>query len=96
MSQEELPTMATEQTYIAAACPDYLPFTQSLRKVPLATSDNPDHICGVAQRVVYTGTRASDRPLYRLKLKTSLASFKTAVLPGFFVLEQGIFVPYEQ
>jgi len=69
---------------------------QSLRKVPLATSDNTDHISGVAQRVGYTGTSASDRPLYRLKLKTSLASFKTAVLPGFFVLEQGIFVPYEQ
>ena len=96
MSQEELPAMATEQTYIAAACPADAPFTQSQRNIPLATSDRPDHICGIAQRVGYTDTRASDRPLYRLKLKKSLASFKTAVLPGFFVLEQGIFVPYEE
>ena len=96
MSQEELPVRATEQTYIAAVGPADAAFMQSLRKVPLATSEQPDHICGVAQRVGYTGTSARDRPVYRLKLKTRLASFKTSVLPGFFVLEQGIFVPYEQ
>jgi hypothetical protein len=82
----------TEQTYVPAS----IPFEQSQRKMPFATRENPDDICGVAVRVGWAGTRESDPPIYRLKLKTSLASFKTAVLPGFFVLKQGVFIPCEQ
>ena len=90
--KEKQPVGGTEQSYVPAS----IPFEQSQRKVPFATSDKPDHICGVAVRVGRAGTRESDPPIYRLKLNTSLASFKTAVLPGFFVLERGVFIPCEQ
>ena len=89
---ERQPAGATEQMYVPAS----IPFEQSQRKVPIALSERPDQVCGVAQRVGRTGTRESDPAIYRLKLKTSLASFKSAVLPGFFVLERGVFIPYEQ
>ena len=89
---EKQPVAANGQTYVPAS----IPFEQAQRKVPFATSDKPDHICGVAVRVGRVGTRESDPPIYRLKLKTSLASFKTTVLPGFFVLEREVFIPCEQ
>ncbi len=89
---EKQPVAANGQTYVPAS----IPFEQSQRKVPFAVRERPDQICGVAQRVGRAGTRESDPPIYRLKLKTSLASFKTAVLPGFFVLKQGVFIPCEQ
>ena len=89
---EKQPVRATEQTYIPAS----IPFEQSQRKVPFATRENPDDICGMAVRIGWAGTGESDPPIYRLKLKTSLASLKTTVLPGFFVLKQGVFIPCEQ
>ncbi len=89
---EKQPVGATEQTYVPAS----IPFEQSQRKVPFASRERPDRICGVAHRVGRAGTRESDPPIYRLKLNTSLASFKTAVLPGFFVLEREVFIPCEQ
>ena len=89
---EEQPQGAIEQRFVPAS----IPFEQSQRKVPLATRERPDQICGFAQRVGRAGTRESDPPIYRLKLKTSPASWKTTVLPGFFVLEQGVFLPCEK
>ena len=89
---EKQPVGVTEHTYVPAS----VPFEQSQRKVPFASRERPDLICGVAVRVGRVGTKESDPPIYRLKLKTSLASLKTAVLPGFFVLKQGVFIPSEQ
>ncbi len=42
--KEKQPVGGTEQSYVPAS----IPFEQSQRKVPFATSDKPDHICGVA------------------------------------------------
>ena len=89
---EEQPVGTNEQTYVLAS----IPFEQTQRKVPFAIRERPDQICGVAQRVGRVGPRESDPPIYRLKLKTSMARFKTAVLTGFFVLERGVFIPYEK
>ena len=86
----------TEPTYIAVAGPASEVAASSWRKVPFATGENPDNPCGMAVRVGRAGTRESDPPVYRLKLKTGLASFKTAVLPGFFVLKEGVFIPCER
>ena len=87
--------MTTEPTYIAALCPTDAEFPAFLRKVAFATRENPDDICGVALQVGRAGTGKSDPPIYRLKLKASLG-LKSLVLPGFFVLNRGVFIPCEQ
>ena len=89
---ERQPAGTTEQTFVPAS----IPFEQSQRRVPLATRERPDQICGVALRVGRAGTSERDPPIYRLKLKVSLLSFKSSVLPGYFVLERGVFIPCDQ
>lgn len=49
----------------------------------------------MAQRIGYTGNRDDDLAIYRLKIKPG-ADLPTITLPGFFVIEDGIFKDYEQ
>lgn len=67
----------------------------SLKQIPVATTAAPDRVCGGARRIGYTGTLDSDLPLYRLKIRIS-NDLPTVTLPDFYVLEDGLFVEYEQ
>jgi hypothetical protein len=83
-------------TYISALSDTPSLFRDSLKRVPFTRSDAPDQIYGVGVRVGATGRTDYDRALYRLKLKICFApSQTTATLPGFFVLENGAFVVYD-
>ncbi|MFL5653194.1 MAG: hypothetical protein ACJ8CB_03295 [Ktedonobacteraceae bacterium] len=71
-----------------------LPRVEPLKRViPLAVSDRPSSVCGTAHRVGYTSVADGKQPLYRLKL--CKVGRKGALLPGFFLLVNGIFVQYE-
>jgi len=86
----------SQQTYLPALRDASPVFEQSLRSVPIVTSDAPDIVCGIAYRVGSTGKSRVDLAMYRLRLKISHASLRTATFPGFFVIKDGIFVEYEQ
>ena len=67
----------------------------NLKKVMIASMDDPEHACGVARRVGFTGTQNSDLALYRLKImKDDGRTFIT--LPHWFVVDQGRFINYEE
>ena len=89
------PIHPPQQTYIPAVAISRITLKHTLYRLPVATRDAPDHICGLAQRVGYTGTKENDLAIYRLKVKIG-NHLPVMTLPGFFVLEQGIFVDYEQ
>ena len=65
-----------------------------LIRFPIALQETPDQICGTARRVGHAQIAGQRQVLYRLKRKRMFASRKTATLPGFFLLVNGIFVPY--
>jgi len=83
------------QNYLPVVVP--LPGTvkHSAKKLSIATIAAPQQVCGIAQRVGYTGTRETDLALYRLKVRTG-SDLAANMLPGFFVLENGIFHTYER
>jgi hypothetical protein len=85
-----------EQQGISTAV--YMPHTSSraspLRHLSIATVTEPEHICGVAERIGYTGKDTQALPMYRLKVIEEGRSDRL-MLPFFFVLEKGIFVEYE-
>ena len=89
------PTQLSQQTYIPAVAIGRIPLKHSLYRLPVATAGAPDQICGVAQRVGFTGKQDNDLAIYRLKIKAG-NNLPVITLPGFFVLEQGKFVDYEQ
>lgn len=81
--------------YAPAVLIHHLTVRHSLSRVPVTMKGGPDHICGTAQRVGYTGKQDHDLAIYRLKIKPG-PKFSTITLPGFFVIENGVFVDYEQ
>lgn len=85
----------TQLTYVPAVAITQVTLRHSLQKIPVIVPGEPDRICGVAQRVGYTGNRDEDLAIYRLKVKAS-EDLPTITLPGFFVIEDGIFKNYEQ
>src|SRR5437762_4353176 len=93
--QAQTPMQPPQQTYIPTVVIGRITLKHSLYRLPIATANAPDQICGVAQRVGYTGKQENDLAIYRLKVKTG-NNLPVITLPGFFVLEQGIFVDYEQ
>jgi len=96
--------MESNQSILAFAQQTYLPaiddaspvFELSLRSIPIVSTEAPDTVCGIAYRVGSTGKSRSDLAMYRLKLKVSIVGLRAATLPGFFVIEDGVFVEYEQ
>ena len=86
----------TQQTYLPAIHDAAPVFELSLRSIPIVASEAPDNVCGIAYRVGSTGKSRSDLAMYRLKLKVSIAGLRATTLPGFFVIEDGVFVEYEQ
>src|SRR5579884_729082 len=69
-------------------------YRKSWGKIPVATMDAPDQICGLAQRVGYTGKLDDDLAIYRLKVRIGQLS-PVLTIPGFFVIEEGIFEDYD-
>ncbi|HLI08331.1 MAG TPA: hypothetical protein VKV40_17335 [Ktedonobacteraceae bacterium] len=87
---------ATDQlTYIPAVAITQVTLRHSLQKIPVVIPGEPNRICGMAQRIGYTGNRDNDLAIYRLKIKAG-EDFPTITLPGFFVIEDGVFKDYEQ
>ena len=84
-----------ENVYIPATSIGSATFRHSLSKVQVAIRKAPELICGFAQRVGYTGSQDKDLAIYRLKIKPG-KDLPTVTLPGFFVIENGVFLEYEQ
>ena len=90
--------MQLEEKFLQSAQGTYIAFdatTLPLVKISIATQREPQKMCGIARRIGYTGTSSNDLPLYRLKLDTTRPTLKVT-LPGYFVLEQGMFREYHQ
>ena len=84
-----------EKIYIPVITLNNATFRYSLSKVQVAKLQAPEQVCGIAQRVGYTGSQDKDLAVYRLKVKSG-NNLPTITLPGFFVIENGVFVDYEQ
>lgn len=69
-------------------------FKHSLSKIQVTAMHAPEHICGTAQRVGYTGNRENDFAMYRLRVRSDNRR-STITLPGFFVINNGVFIDYE-
>jgi len=82
-------------TYVPAVAITHVTLRHSLQKIPVVVAGEPGRVCGFAQRVGYTGNRDEDLAIYRLKIKGG-EDLPTITLPGFFVIEDGIFKNYEQ
>lgn len=88
--QQALP----QPTYQPAIVPIPGTLKHSLRKMSIATIEAPTRICGVAQRIGYTGTLETDLAMYRLRVKFNNEHI-AVTLEGFFVLEKGVFRVYQ-
>lgn len=84
-----------ERVYIPAVGIMRATLRHSWPKIPIATVASPDHICGEARRIGYTGKTDSDLALYRLKIKLG-HGHPTMTLPSLYVVRDGIFQDYEQ
>jgi len=82
------------RTYVPAVSILRATYRKSWNKIPVATTDAPDQICGMALRVGYTGRLDQDLAIYRLKIRAGQA-LPVLTIPGFYVIEQGIFVDYD-
>ena len=84
-----------QQSYVPAVAMAHATLRYSLPRLPVALQTEPDRICGFAQRVGYTGNQDTDLAIYRLKIK-AVHNIPTITLPNLFVIENGVFVDYEQ
>ncbi|HLH61020.1 MAG TPA: hypothetical protein VKV20_04995 [Ktedonobacteraceae bacterium] len=80
--------------YIPAVPIQRATYRKSWGKIPVATMDAPDRICGLAQRVGYSGKSDNDLAIYRLKVRIG-QSAPIFTIPGFFVIEEGLFEDYD-
>ncbi len=85
-----------QPTYIPAIVLPIGTRKHSLSKYMLAMRETPHRICGLAQRVGYTGPEETDFALYRLKIRYNADLRAIITLSGFFILEDGIFRVYER
>ena len=79
--------------YLPAITPVTGTVGHSTRTVSIATVEAPDKVCGRALRIGYVGNLVTDFALYRLRIKFS-PDLVAITLPGFFILENGIFHGY--
>jgi hypothetical protein len=93
MNQELL--SHSQHIYIPAVAIDCATLKHSWNRLPVATIDSPEHICGEARRIGYTGTTTTDLALYRLKVRAA-DHIPTMTLPGIYIIEGGQFFDYEQ
>ena len=67
----------------------------SLSKVPVTLPLDREFIYGTAIRVGYTGKQLDDLAMYRLKVRRN-RDLPVVTLNGFFVLQSGVFIDYEE
>ena len=65
----------------------------SWKHLPLVCADAPGQPYGSALRIGYTGTQEMDLAIYRLKLRGT--GDRAFMLPFLYVLQDGVFIPYE-
>jgi hypothetical protein len=82
------------RTYIPAVSILRATYRKSWNKIPVATTDAPGQICGIAIRVGYTGRLDQDLAIYRLKVRAG-QTLPVLTIPGFFVIDQGMFIDYD-
>ncbi|HZR42676.1 MAG TPA: hypothetical protein VFB12_21320 [Ktedonobacteraceae bacterium] len=91
----EQTTVPSHYTYIPAVAIMRATLKYSWNKIPVATLAQPDHICGEARRIGYTGKQDSDLAVYRLKIKPERGR-SAVTLPGLYIIDGGVFVDYDQ
>src|SRR5579883_261441 len=94
-SMKEPVVLQPQHIYIPAVAIARATFKHSWNKLPVATVAAPDHVCGEARRIGYTGKQEGDLALYRLKVKVG-KGLPTMTLPSLYIIENGLFVDYEQ
>ena len=82
------------RTYVPAVSILRATYRKSWNKIPVATTDAPGQICGIAIRVGYTGRLDQDLAIYRLKVRAG-QTLPVLTIPGFFVIDQGMFIDYD-
>jgi len=80
--------------YVPAIAITQITARHMMGRVLVALAEKPEHICGVARRVGYTGKAGSDLAIYRLKVKLREQDNAT-MLSALFVVDDGLFVEYE-
>jgi hypothetical protein len=83
-----------QNVYVPATAETSSPSKLPKSSILLALQERPDQICGIAQRVGCTNEANYEQVIYRLKLKAHLVGFFNTTIPGFFVLENGVFLQY--
>ena len=88
----------THQIYVPVEAIQCATIHSSWNRLLIAWADESGTICGFAHRIGYTGTSDQDLAIYRLKVKgrDERSKNKRRTLAALFVLEDGIFQPYEQ
>lgn len=92
-----------QQEQVFTALPTFIPLANvtritakhTLGRLPIATVDAPECICGMARRIGYTGREPSDLAIYRLKVKLEAENYITT-LPTMFVVDEGRFIDYQE
>lgn len=84
-----------QQTYIPAVAITRATLKHSWGRIPVATSVEPETVCGEARRIGYTGKGENDLALYRLKIKPN-KGVPTMTLPSVYIVDNGTFTEYEQ
>jgi len=92
-----------QQEQVYTVIPTFVPLTSITRitamhtfgRLPIATVDAPERICGMARRIGYTGREPSDLAIYRLKVKLGAENYIT-MLPTMFVVDEGRFIDYQE
>ena len=95
MSEEQHKEKSSQQRYIPATSDTSAGFLLHVIRFPIALQDAPGQVCGTAHRVGYAHLASGKQAVYRLKLRMNFAGRKTATLPGFFILVNGVFEEYE-
>jgi hypothetical protein len=93
MERQSMPLR--QATYVPAVSINQITAKHAMGKVFIALATAPDHICGIARRIGYTGNQDNDLAIYRLKVKIGQGS-SVVTLPNLFVVEGGMFVDYEE
>jgi len=83
------------QTYVPAVGIVRATLKHSTNKLPVCPSTNTEQICGEARRIGYTGKQDHDMALYRLKIRVGQSN-QIITLPGYYLIEDGLFQEYEQ
>ncbi len=82
-------------TYVPFVSISQITARHTMGRVLIAKESEPEDICGIARRIGYTGTRGCDLAIYRLKVKER-ASDNATTLPMFYVVDDGLFVDYDE